>query len=221
ASAKPKDQDIARILVVRKGKKSELAAERVEATTAFTTGQMLRLSIEVPRSGYLYVIDREQYEDGTFSAPYLVYPLNPVQDDNKVAAGRVVELPGGDEPYFEVQPLKQDNPKLQTAEILTVLVTPTPLANLPKATRDDEGNYQPIELPKAEVEKWEKLWGAQVEQWEMDGGVGQTYTRSEQAVGADKKKRLTSDDPPPQTFFRVAAKPGKPLMVKLPIKIGK
>ena len=222
ASAKPKDQDIARILVTRKGKKSDLAAERVEASTAFTKGQMLRLSIEVPRSGYIYVIDREQYEDGSVSAPYLVYPLNSVQDDNKVAAGRVIEIPnGGDEPFFEVNPLKQENPKRQTAEMLTVLVTPTPLTGLPKAQRDDEGNYQPIELPPAEVEKWEKLWGTQVEQLELEGGAGQTYTRSEQIAGTDKKKRLTADDPPPQTLFRVAAKPGKPLLVKLPLKIAK
>ena len=221
ASTKPKE-DIARILVTRKGKKSDFAAERVEASTAFTKGQMLRLSIEVPRSGYIYVIDREQYEDGSVSAPYLVYPLNAVQDDNKVAAGRVIEIPnGGDEPFFEVNPLKQENPKRQTAEMLTVLVTPTPLTGLPKATRDDEGNYQPIELPQSEVEKWEKLWGTQVEQLELDGGAGQTYTRSEQVAGTDKKKRLTSDDPPPQTLFRVASKPGKPLLVKLPLKIAK
>lgn len=222
ASAKPKDQDIARILVTRKGKKSDFAAERVEASTAFTTGQMLRLSIEVPRSGFIYVIDREQYEDGSVSAPYLVYPLNSVQDDNKVTAGRVIEIPnGGDEPYFAVEPLKQDSTKRQIAEMLTVLVTPTPLTGLPKATRDGEGNYQPIELPQAEVEKWEKLWGAQVEQLELEGGAGQTYTRSEQAAGTDKRKRLTSEDPSPQTLFRVAARPGKPLLVKLPLKIAK
>jgi len=221
ASNTPKDQDTARILVVRKGKKTDMAAERVQASTAFSTGQMLRLSIEVPRSGYLYLIDREQYEDGTVSAPYLVFPLNPTLDDNKVTAGRVIEIPGGEEPFFEVQPLKQDNPKLQTAELLTVLISPTPLANLPKAQRDDEGNYLPIELPQAEVEKWERLWGAQVEQLELEGGAGQVYTRSEQVAGTDKKKRLNANDPPPQTLFRVAAKPGKPLMVKLPLKISK
>lgn len=221
AKNSPKDQDAARILVVRKGKKSDMAAERVEASTAFATGQMLRLSIEVPRSGFLYIIDREQYEDGTTSSPYLVFPLNPVMDDNKVTAGRVIEIPGGEEPFFEVQPLKQDNPKRQTAEQLTVLISPTPLTNLPKATRDDEGNYQPIELPQSEVEKWERLWGAQVEQLELEGGAGQAYTRSEQAAGTDKKKRLNAGDPPPQTLFRVAAKPGKPLMVKLPLKITK
>ncbi|MFN0112671.1 MAG: hypothetical protein ACKVZH_27755 [Blastocatellia bacterium] len=221
ASAKPKEQDIARILVVRKGKKSDFAAERVEASTAFTKGQMLRLSIEIPRSGYLYIIDREQYEDGSSSAPYLIFPIAPT-DDNKVAAGRVVEIPnGGDEPYFTVDPLKEGASKTQTAEVLTVLVSPIPLTNLPKATRDDEGNFQPIELPQADVEKWEKLWGAQVEQIELPGGAGQAYTRSEQAAGMDKRKRLTTEDPPPQTLFKVAAKPGQPLMVKLPLKIAK
>ena len=215
-------EDTARILVVRKGKKSSFTPERVEASTAFMSGQMLRLSIEIPRTGYLYVLDREQYEDGTMSEPYLIYPIDPTKDDNKVDAGRVIEIPnGGDEPFFEVQPLKADNPKAQVAEVLTVLVTPTPLQNLPKPVRDDQGNYEPLQLSNAEVEKWEKLWGTQVEQLELEGGAGQFYTRSEQTAAANKKNRLTQADPLPQTLFRVAAKPGKPLLVKLPLKISK
>jgi len=213
-------EDGARILVVRKGKKSSFAAERVEASTAFMAGSKLRLSIEIPRSGYLYVIDREQYEDGSVSEPYLVYPMDP-KDNNKVEAGRVIEIPnGGEEPFFEVQPLKGDNSKAQVAEVLTVLVTPTPLEKLPKPTRNNDGEYEPLQLPKAEVETWEKQWATQVEQLELEGGAGQTYTRSEQAAGTGKK-RLTQDDPLPQTVFRVAAKPGKPLLVKLPLKISK
>lgn len=221
AQVKDKDET-ARILVVRKGKKTPFTPERVEASTAFTAGQMLRLSIEIPRSGYLYVLDREQYDDNSMSEPYLIYPIDPTKDDNKVEAGRVIEIPSGtDEPFFEVQPLKGDNPKPQVAEVLTVLVTPTPLDKLPKPVRDDQGNYEPIQLPKADVERWEKLWGTQVEQLELEGGAGQFYTRSEQAAGMDKKKRLTQEDPLPQTLFRVAARPGKPLLVKLPLKIGK
>lgn len=221
AQTKSKDET-ARILVVRKGKKTSFTPERVEASTAFMTGQMLRLSIEIPRAGYVYVIDREQYEDNTMSAPYLIFPIDPAKDDNKVEAGRVIEIPTGtDEPFFEVQPLKSDNPKLQVAEVLTVLVSPTPLEKLPRAKRDDQGNYDPIELPNADVERWEKLWATQVEQHELEGGAGQFYTRSEQVAGTDKKKRLTQEDPPPQTLFYVAAKPGKPLLVKLPLKISK
>ena len=214
-------EDGARILVVRKGKKSAFAAERVVASTAFTAGQKLRLSIEIPRSGYVYDIDREQYEDGSLSDPYLAFPVD-AKDDNKVEAGRVIEIPNasGEEPYLEVQPLRSDHPKSQVAEVLTVLVTPTPLAGLPKPVRNDQGEYEPLKLSNADVEKWEKQWATQVEQLELEGGAGQTYTRSEQAAGSGKK-RLTQDDPLPQTVFRVAAKPGKPLMVKLPLKISK
>lgn len=214
-------EDGARILVVRKGKKSAFAAERVEASTAFTAGQKLRLSIEIPRSGYVYVIDREQYADGSMSDPYLAFPVD-AKDDNKVEAGRVIEIPNssGEEPYLEVQPLRSDNPKTQVAEVLTVLVSPTPLAGLPKPVRNDQGEYEPVKLPNADVEKWEKQWATQVEQLELEGGAGQSYTRSEQAAG-NGKKRLTQDDPLPQTVFRVATKPGKPLMVKLPLKISK
>jgi len=221
-NTKQNKEEGARILVVRKGKKSAFAAERVEASTAFIAGQKLRLSIEVPRSGYLYVIDREQYDDGSLSEPYLAFPVD-AKDDNKVEAGRVVEIPSAteEEPYLLVQPLKSDNPKPQVAEVLTVLVTPTPLGSLPKPVRNDQGEYEPLQLPRAEVEKWEKQWATQVEQLELEGGAGQTYTRSEQSAGNDKNKRLTQDDPLPQTVFRVAAKPGKPLLVKLPLKISK
>jgi hypothetical protein len=215
-------EDTARILVVRKGKKSNFTPERVEASTAFMSGQMLRLSIEVPRTGYLYVLDREQYEDGSMSEPYLIYPADHTKGDNKVEFGRVVEIPSGtDEPFFEVQPLKSDNPKTQVAEVLTVLVTTTPLTGLPKPVRDDQGNYEPLQLPNADVEKWEKLWGTQVEQLELEEGAGKFYTRSEQTAGTTKNKRLTDADPLPQTLFRVAAKRGQPLLVKLPLKISK
>ncbi len=216
------EKDAARILRVRKGKveESSFTAERVEASTAFTTGQMLRLSIEVPRSGYLYLIDREQYADGSVSEPYLVYPLDPVNHENRVEAGRVIEIPkGSDEPYFEVDPLRNEG-KVQNAEILTVLVTPKPLEGLPKAVRNTEGGYDPIQLPEADVQKWERLWETQVEQLELEDGAGKVYTRSEQLAGA-KRKRLTQNDPLPQTLFRVAAKPKSPLLVKLPLKIEK
>src|SRR5215470_6817986 len=48
------DIDGARILVKKNGK--SLTPERVEAGAKFSEGQALRLSIEIPRAGYLYVI---------------------------------------------------------------------------------------------------------------------------------------------------------------------
>jgi hypothetical protein len=214
-----KEKDGARILTPKTGKKTDLIAKRVEASTKFTPGQKVRLSIEAPRSGHLYIIDREQYADGTFSDPYLIYPLDPVNDDNRVTKGRVFEIPNvGDDPYFEVKTLGDG--KAQIAEQLTVLITPTPLKELPKAVKNGEGNYDPVVLPRAQVEEWEKQWATQMEQAELEGGAGQLYTTREQTAGFSKKP-LTQADPLPQTVFRVAAKPGKPLLVKLPLQIGK
>lgn len=221
AANNPKEQESERILVPKTGKKTNLIAKRVEASTKFSPGQKVRLSLEVPRSGFLYVIDREQYEDGSFSDPYLIYPLDPVADDNRVSKGRVIEIPKvGEDPYFEVQPLDTAGKSRQVAELLTVLVTPTPLKELPKATRNAEGDYEPILLPRAQVEEWEKQWATQVEQAELEGGAGQLYSSRELAAGT-RKQRLTNADPLPQTVFRVAAKPGRPLLVKLPLNVGK
>lgn len=210
--------DEARILLTKSGKKSEYTPERVEANTAFSEGQMVRLSIEVPRTGYLYVINREQYADNTTSAPYLIFPLNPHGSAHKVTAGRVVELPpqSDEQSVFELHSFRPDGKPPQVAELLTFLITPTLLIGLPRATGDD----MPMQLSLALVEDWEKQWSAQVEQLELEHGAGQTYTRAEQRAG-NARQRLTQADPLPQTVFRVNAKPGSPFVVKMPLKIGK
>ena len=208
--------DNARILIKKSGK--NWTPERVEAGAKFSEGQALRLSIEIPRTGYLYVVDREQYADRSFSIPYLIYPSNPLGGENKVTAGRVVEIPNqsDDQAYFKVESLREGGKSPQTAEVLTMIVSSTPLKDLPKGAADGS----PLKLPVALVEKWEKEWSAQVERLEMEGGAGAAYTTAEQAAGANSTKRLTQDDPLPQTIFRIAVKPGKPLLVKLPLKIG-
>jgi hypothetical protein len=213
-----KNSDDTRILVKKGGQ--NWTPERVEADTKFSEGQALRLSVEVPRTGYLYVIDREQYADGSYSAPYLIFPQNPASDENRVTAGRVVEIPNqsDEQAYFEVKSVREKGQSPQTAEVLTVIVTPTPLKDLPKRAASDDSL---LPLPKATVEIWEKEWGAQVERLELEDGMGRAYTPAEHAAGSKSTNRLTQNDPLPQTIFRVALKPGKPLLVKLPLGIGR
>jgi len=43
--------------------------ERVEADAKLTAGVRVRLSVDAARAGYLYVIDGEQYADGSSSIP--------------------------------------------------------------------------------------------------------------------------------------------------------
>lgn len=210
--------DEARILLTKNGKKAAYTGERVEASTPFSEGQLVRLSVEVPRTGYLYVINREQYADNTFSEPYLIFPLQAQRGENKVTAGRVVELPpqSDDQAVFELHSLRGAGQAPQVAEVLTFLISPEPLTGLPQATADDS----PLKLSPVLVEDWEKRWSANVEQLELDQGAGTTYTRAEQRAGLNTKQRLTPADPLPQTIFRVGVKRGSPFVVKMPLKIG-
>lgn len=210
--------DEARILITKSGKKADWTPERVEASTAFSEGQMVRLSIEVPRTGYLYVVNREQYANNTLSEPYLIFPLAATSAANKVTAGRVVELPSqqDEQAVFELHSLREAGKPAQVAELLTFIISPEPLTGLPPATAADA----PIKLPAALVEDWEKRWGAQVEQLEMEHGAGKAYTQAEQRAGLNVNQRLTQADPLPQTIFRVNAKRGSPFVVKMPLKIA-
>lgn len=203
----------ARIIVQESDETAEWTPERVEANSPLRVGERIRISIEAPSTGYLYVIDREQYADGTFSEPYLIFPTTRTRGgDNRVTAGRVIEIPGQeDRPnYFR---LRQSRPN-QTAEMMTVLVTTQPLEGLTFGA-------QPLVLAKEQVAKWEKEWSAPAERFELVGGAGRTWTKAEQAAGADGTRLLTQEDPGPQTIYRVAVKPGEPVLVKVALRYSR
>ena len=185
----------------------EWLPERVEADTPFAPGDRVRLSIESPRTGYLYVIDREEYNDGTLSEPYLIYPtLRNRGGNNSVSAGKVIELP--ENSAFKLTPMRAD----YRGERLTLLVTSEPIGEITVAPR-----YQ--KLDNSLVEQWEKKWSATAERFEMVGGAGKPYTRTEKEAGAGRL--LTQEDDLPQTLFRVVASPGAALLISVPLKINK
>jgi hypothetical protein len=203
----------ARIIVQEGEETLAWTPERVEAGAPLRFGDRIRLTLESPQTGYLYVIDREQYADGTLGEPYLIFPTTRTrQGDNQVAAGRVIEIPGQeDRPNFFT--LRQSRTG-HVGEVVTVMITPQPLADLsigPKA----------LTLPNEQVAKWEKAWATQAERFEMVGGTGRTWTKAEQEAGADGTRLLTQDDPGPQTIYRVAAKPGEPILVKVGLRYRK
>jgi len=63
--------------------------------------------------------------------------------------------------------------------------------------------------------------GALTEKFEMAGGSGKTWTQAEQEAGANGTRQLTQDDPGPQTIYRVAVKPGAPLLVKIGLRYSR
>jgi hypothetical protein len=190
--------DVARLLVQEAENTTQWTPERIPAGTPLAPGDRVRLSIESPRAGYLYVIDREQYADGTSSEPFLIFPTTRTRGgDNKVAGGRLIEIPSQEDrpPFFTMRPSRPD----QTGERLTILVTTEPLKDLTFGS-------EPLKLARAVVDDWEARGSAAVERLEMAGGAGRAWSRAEQRAGADGTRLLRQDDPPPQTLFRVLVK---------------
>jgi hypothetical protein len=185
----------------------EWTPERVEAETPFSAGDRVRLSIESPRAGYLYVVDRELYADGTSSDPYLIFPTQRMRNgDNSVRAGKVIELP--EKSAFKLTPLRSD----YRGERLTILVTSEPL---PQVT-------VPVNAERLEpslVAQWETQWAAAAERLELVGGAGQASTGTERDAAA-QGRLLTQADELPQTLYRVQSSPGSPVVISLTLKIA-
>lgn len=205
------DEKGARILLEEGSKEIEWTPERVEADTVFALNDRVKLSIESPRDGYLYVIDRERYSDGTVSDPYLIFPSLSNRDGaNSVVAGKLVELP--ERESFKLGPI-QPNSKY-AGEILTILVTPEPI-------KDVKPGSGPVRLDPETVERWESQWAGAIEHFELAGGAGKPYTKAEKEAGQAGARNLTQDDAMPQTLYHVNVKRGAPLLVKVPLRIGR
>ena len=211
--AESADSKGARLLEQKSGKSVEWTAERIEAGTPLNEGDHVRISIESPTSGYLYVIDRERYSDGSSGDAYAIFPTTRTRGgDNAVAAGRVIEFPAQEDnpPYFTLSRSRKEH----LGEELILIVSPRPLAEIPASST-------PIKLPAGLLAEWEKQWGGKAEQFELEGGAGRQYTTQEKAAGTDGARMLTQTDPLPQTVLRVNAKPGNALLVKVLIGMAK
>ena len=201
----------ARILVQEATETAELVPERVSSTSRLNAGDRVRLTLESPEHGYLYVIDRERYASGERGTPYLIFPTTRTRSgDNKVAGGKLIDIPAqGDRPNFFT--LRRSRPD-QVEEELTVLLTPEPLDGITIGENT-------LALSNAQVAAWEKQWGStKPDVFELTGGAGKTWTRAEQDAAAEGTRLLTQDDPPPQTVYRVAVKPGAPLAVEVRLR---
>ena len=188
--------DTTRLLVHQpQGPAQQWTPERIEVGTPLNVGDRVRFSIEYPRDGYLYVIDREQYADGSTSEPYLIFPTTRTRNgDNRVTGGRLIEIPAQTDapPYLTLQRTRAD----QLAERITVLISQQPLPDVVPGP-------VPIVLSRRTVAAWEQRGGSIVNALEMIGGAGRVWSAAEQRAGADTTRLLTQYEPPPQTLLRV------------------
>lgn len=212
----PKATDSERLLTHENGKTKEYTPERIEADAPLSQGDRIRLTIEAARKGYLYVIDREVYTDGTTSDPYLIFPTTRIHGGkNQVEVGRIIEIPDQeDNPnYFNLKPIGS-NPRL-AGELLTVIVTPAPIQNLRLSTGA-------IKLPGELVAEWEKKWGGQTGRLELEGGKGEGWTKAEKEAGKSGARLLTHEEARPQTiYYNPDKKSGDPMLITLRLSISK
>lgn len=203
------DEEGERMIVHEGADATAWIPERVPGNAGLSEGDRVRLSIEAARTGYLYVIDREQYADGTFGEPYLIFPTTrTLGGDNSVKAGRLIDIPAQEDspPFFTLKRSRAD----QVGELLTVIVTPTPLDEL-------QIGAQAQRLSAERVAQWEKSWGIQTGRLELSGGAGKVWTKEEKEAG--NGRLLNASAPNPQTlYYRPGVKSDEPFLVKVQLQ---
>ena len=205
------------------GARADWTPERVSSETTFRAGDKVRFAVESAAEGYLYIVDSELHTDGSPGEPFLIFPGS-AKEDNKVRPGVLVEVPDQSEdlPYFNMTPKSKD----YAGELLTVIVSPNPLTNLPTGARGQLINAR--ELAELEANN-------EVELFAKTDGVGETYSEAEATSTCGKKTRevavdkaqpscsrsrqLTRDEPLPQSIYLVKTIAGRPAVAFVRISI--
>ena len=195
----------------------EYQADRISGEPVLAYGERVRLGIESPRDGYLYVFDRELYQDGSLSAAYLIFPTTRLRDgNNRIRANRPIELPSlNDNPFFfEAKKVGLDPKKTLVGEILSIAITDRPISGLTDFRRD-AAQVSPIDM-----ELVERLYAGRAEVFELEDtvGLGLPYSEAEREAGNTGARLLTHADPVPQTFYLVEDKHSGGLLVSLALK---
>lgn len=208
------DGDGERIIVHEAAGSVAWTPVRVSSESRLAEGDRVRLSVEAARTGYLYVIDREQYADGTVGEPLLVFPTTrTLGGDNRVEAGRLIDLPdqGDAPPFFTLKRSRAD----QVGESLTIIITPTPLTEVQIMAKAQV-------LSPELVAQWEKTWGGPAGRLELAGTPNRAWTSAERDAARPNGQVLNAHAPAPQTlFYRPGVKPSEPFLVKLALQYGR
>jgi hypothetical protein len=207
--------DIARLLLLdgNSGTKAEFTPHRIEAGELLEIGDRVRLSIETPASGFLYVIDQELYSEASFGPPYLIFPVIATRGgNNRVIAGQLIDIPDQADPVnaFTIKPKGPSD----RGERLTVILSPRPITGLP-LTREAR------QLPNATLRSWLQQFQSSSGRFELAGGRGRSWTKAEQEAGADPKRLLTLIDPAPQTVFVFPGGRGRAILATVLLRFAR
>lgn len=216
------NQEPTRRIVRRQGRTEEqvmmMVPVRAESETFFANGDLLRLSVEPPFESYIYIINREQYADGSYGEPYLVFPADvDVGRSDRGSPGRLLFLPGEDKDnVFEIVRLNSAGLE-KVAEVFTVIFSQQPLKEISPLGQNEETRR----IDQEQFERWQRDWGGTVWSFENRGSKGASITKNEKNAGAKIGQMLTEADPQPQTIYHVASKSKHVLLFDVALKIRK
>jgi hypothetical protein len=223
----------------------DMVVERVSDDTPITDRTPVQMMIEYlayrdaagtqqapDRVGYLYVINRVQFPDGTASSPKLIYPTRQTYGGNGIVVpGKPVMLP---DPQRLWQ-INRNKTATQAFETYIIIVSPKPLKDSRGLELQDNNlgdNTVPLELDKELVKKWVQWWGGGVIRSDFKEGLGQLFTQREQSASGNPTATsrdtvvmdadLKQDDPRPQIGFHKAITPGGTILItiKLPFQLS-
>lgn len=190
----------------------EQTIERLDTGAPYTDGDRIRLTIESPTKGFMYIVDQERYADGSYGLAMLVFPtLKTSKGNNFIDTWRTVEVPAYPAVWrFTPRKLKEGEVrKEQTAEVLTIILAPNPLV-----ARNRIGE-KPLALNKGEFENWRAQWQKRFQRFDVEGYVGQVITKGVEQQGEEAG---SEDEIGAQTTYQVAIRPGRPIFVTVPLR---
>jgi hypothetical protein len=220
---------------VRSRSGADFVLERMTHDVAVSHGTLMQMMIEylagpdaTNRVGYLYVINRVQYSNGTYSEPRLIFPTRRTYGgDSRVLPGKVVILP---DPQ-RLWEISRNSSREQAFETYLIIISSAPLKD--SDGQDLEGDHlteTPIKLDEKLVAGWIRNWGAGELRADLTSSTTKYLTQREQAASgntsanerdtSEQSSDLTQADLPPQNVFRKSVnRSGKMLVtIKLPFK---
>ena len=178
------------------------------------------------RIGYLYVINRVQYSNGTFGPARLIFPTSRTYGgDNRVLPGKTVTLPAPERPW---QIRRTRSGPAQAFETYTLIISPVPLKD--NQRRELQGDDASSKVLETLISGSTRVSGGGESRGDLERGEGQLITQREQAASGNPTLRqrdtgeldsdLTLADPPPQIVFSKVLRPGERMLVtiKLPFR---
>ncbi len=192
-------------------------ATRVDDNVPLNNGERVRLGLEsLAQSGYVYIIDREQFDDGSLGEGFLIFPTRKIDSGkNWAQPGQQIHLPraGG---CFCVK--SRNSQKVLVADVLTVVVSQTQLLSAEEIGNDA------IAVPSSLISFLVRADKERTFRGLLNGGSGLAQTSQEQSAGAkglvDTTPVLTQNDLPPQVLYQSLVPIGKPAVFNFSLQYG-